>query len=108
MAVAEATASGGPAVWRPGGRPDPSRVAAALGECGRKVVIDLSAYAPADTSDLGALVGGVRQFHDEGGRAVFLCPRAGTRVVLESTGIDRIVPVVSDLQAAADELAKNA
>ena len=108
MAVTEATAAGGPAVWRPGGRPDSSHVAAALGECGRKVVIDLSSYAPSDTSDLAALVAGVRQFHDEGGRAVFLSPRAGTRVVLESTGIDRIVPVVGDLQSAADELARNA
>lgn len=101
MATLEAEKSDGPTTWRPGPLPsDPSLVALSLGACGSRVVIDLTTYAPHDTSDLGALVLGVRQFYTEGGRPVVVCPEPGTRLLLESTGIDRLVPVVRDLEQA--------
>ena len=84
--------------WRPDSEAhDATRVADELSQCGRDVVVDLTGYSPHDTVDLSALVSGMRQFLHEGGRPVVVCPRAGTRMLLETTGIDRLVPVVTDL-----------
>jgi anti-anti-sigma regulatory factor len=79
-------------------------VANELEECGSSVVIDLTDYAPHDTIDLSALVSGVRQYHAEGGHPVVVCPRAATRILLESTGLDRLVPVVDTFRAVNGEL----
>ena len=102
MAIIEVVPGGGLATWRPGvlytGAND---IMLALEKQGRDVVVDLTGYTPHDTSDLGALVNGVRQFQAEGGRPVFMCPAPATRVLLQTTGIHRVVPVVSDMASAA-------
>ena len=107
MAIIEADVTGGPAIWRPDTQAaDAGRVANSLGEAGTDVVIDLTGYEPHDTADLGALVTGVRHFFNEGGHAVFLCPQPGIRILLKTTGIDRIAPVVPSLAQAEAELNK--
>ena len=105
MAIVEASVGGAPAVWRPDGHStDASAVALELAECGGDVVIDLTGYLPADTSDLGALVSGVRHFSNDGGHVVFVCPEQSTRRLLETTGIERIAPVFRDLSTAQSRL----
>ncbi len=100
MAIAEAGSEGQFTTWRPGTFTEANDVLRALDQHGPNVVVDLSAYQPHDTGDLGALVDGLRQFQADGGRAVFMCPTAGTRLLLRSTGIDRNVPVVTDMASA--------
>jgi anti-anti-sigma regulatory factor len=105
MPTTEARPAGEHAVWRPSAvSSDPFRVAVALGRCGPDVVIDLTQYSPHDTFDIGTLVSGVRQFYEEGGHPVLLCPSRGMRTLLGSTGIDRLVPLVTDQEAAEAQL----
>jgi anti-anti-sigma regulatory factor len=75
--------------------------------CGRDVVVDLTGYAPHDTVEMGNLVSAVRQFAAEGGHPVVLCPQPGTRILLETTGIDRTVPVVVDMATAQAQFDEN-
>src|SRR5437016_13070576 len=88
-------------IWRAGPTfTEAIDVALALGARGPDVVVDLSGFSPHDTADLVALVAGVRQFQADGGRPIVMCPTPGTRLLLRSTGIDRAVPVVSDMVTA--------
>ena len=73
------------------------RIAATLGT----VLIDLRAVPFMDSAGLGAVIFGIRQARTTGGR-VALCVGSGSAVgrLLSVTGFDRVVPVVSSLDAA--------
>ncbi len=77
------------------------RVAATLGT----VLIDLRAVPFMDSAGLGAVIFGIRQARTTGGR-VALCVGAGSAVerLLSLTGFDRVVPVVSSLDAAYEAI----
>lgn len=59
------------------------------------VVIDLCEVAFIDSSGLGALVGGVRRIREAGRGVAICCTRPSVLRLLDVTGFDRLVPVVS-------------
>ena len=73
------------------------RVAATLGT----VLIDLRAVPFMDSAGLGAVIFGIRRARTTGGR-VALCVDCDSAVgrLLSVTGFDRVVPVVTSLDAA--------
>jgi anti-sigma B factor antagonist len=66
----------------------------------RRLVIDLSGVSFVDSAGLGALVGGIRRVRDLGGDVVLACDRPTLVRLLGMTGIDRIVTVAADVEAA--------
>ncbi len=65
-----------------------------------RVVIDLSAVPFMDSAGLGALIGGIRRTRENNGEVSVACSRPTLTRLLHTTGFDRIVPVVDDVDAA--------
>lgn len=70
----------------------------------RRLIVDLSGITFIDASGLGALVGGVRRVRDFGGDIAVSCSRAVLLGLFHSTGFDKIVTVVADLDQAVRAL----
>jgi anti-sigma B factor antagonist len=69
------------------------------------VVLDLGGVAFIDSAGLGALIGAIRRVRELGGEVAVACPRRALARLLQSTGFDRIVPVCSSVEEAANLLA---
>lgn len=69
-----------------------------------RVVIDLSAVPFMDSAGLGALIGGIRRTRENNGEVSVACSRPTLTRLLHTTGFDRIVPVVDDVDAAVAAL----
>lgn len=69
-----------------------------------RVVIDLSAVPFMDSAGLGALIGGIRRTRENNGEVSVACSRPTLTRLLHTTGFDRIVPVVEDVEAAVAAL----
>lgn len=65
-----------------------------------RLVIDLSAVPFMDSAGLGALIGGIRRTRENNGEVSVVCSRPTLTRLLHTTGFDRIVPVVEDVDAA--------
>lgn len=65
-----------------------------------RVVIDLSAVPFMDSAGLGALIGGIRRTRENNGEVSVACSRPTLTRLLHTTGFDRIVPVVEDVEGA--------
>jgi anti-sigma B factor antagonist len=79
---------------------------AAIAQLGspRELVIDLSAVPFVDSAGLGALIGGVRRTRELGGQVALACSRPTLLRLFHNTGMDRITPVASSVEEAADIL----
>lgn len=71
------------------------------------VIIDLSGVPFMDSAGLGALAGGIRRTRDAGGEIVVSCNRATLVRLLQTTGFDKIVSVVDNLDEARLSLQSN-
>lgn len=69
------------------------------------VIIDLSGVPFMDSAGLGALIGGIRKIREASGEVVVVCERPAVLRLLHTTRFDRMVTVVSDVDAARTELA---
>ena len=110
MVEVEVIREGGATICRPVGELDAFSVqdfrdhlAALAGESA--VIIDLSAVPFMDSAGLGALIGGIRKIREAEGEVVVVCDRAAVLRLLHTTRFDRMVTVVSAVDAAHTELA---
>jgi anti-anti-sigma factor len=71
---------------------------------GRDVVIDLSLVSFIASSGIHTLVTTAKAQAARGGRVVLVRPNSWSKVVLEISEIDKIVPVYDDLEAACRAL----
>jgi anti-sigma B factor antagonist len=69
-----------------------------------RLLIDLSEVPFMDSAGLGALIGGIRRAREAGGDVAVACSRPTLTRLLHTTGFDRIVPVTSTVDEAADAL----
>ncbi len=69
-----------------------------------RLVIDLSEVPFMDSAGLGALIGGIRRTRENDGEVSVACSRPTLTRLLHTTGFDRIVPVVDDVEAAVAAL----
>ncbi len=65
-----------------------------------RLVINLSEVPFIDAAGLGALVGGIRRVREAGGEVAVCSSRPHVRRVLETIGVDRVVPLVETLEDA--------
>lgn len=70
----------------------------------QRLLIDLSDVPFMDSAGLGALIGGIRRNRDNDGEIVVVCNETALTRLLHTTGFDRIVPVVEELEAGIAEL----
>ena len=63
------------------------------------LVIDLQDVAFIDSAGLGAVISGLRHVREAGGRAGIAGPRGPVRGLLQTTGVDRLVPVAHSPEA---------
>lgn len=64
------------------------------------VVIDLGAVTFIDSAGLGILIGGVRRLREAGCVVALVAPAGPTRRTLGVAGLDRLVPLHDDREAA--------
>ena|ERR1700694_3008042 len=65
-----------------------------------RLVIDLSSLRRVDTLALAALAGGVRLIRERGGQAAISCGESRVLTLLNSTGLDRVVPHAQTIREA--------
>jgi anti-sigma B factor antagonist len=75
---------------------------------GSNLIIDLSDVPFMDSAGLGALIGSIRRTREAGGEVALMCSRPTLLRLLETTGFDRIVSVVSDRAAALEGFSSRA
>jgi anti-sigma B factor antagonist len=98
--------SAGHVVCRPVGELDAYTVSSFRDAVGRipadtRLVIDLSEVVFIDSAGLGAIIGGIRRMRGGGGDVAVCCNRDALVKLLHTTGLDRIVSVVSSNEEAA-------
>lgn len=69
-----------------------------------RLLIDMSDVPFVDSAGLGALIGGIRRAREMGGDVAVSCSRPTLTRLLKTTGFDRIVTVVDNVEAAAAAL----
>ena len=67
----------------------------------KKVIVDLSAVSFMASIGIRTLVMGAKAITNKGGKIALLSPQPGVEKVLETTGIDTIIPIAKDIAAAA-------
>ena len=65
-----------------------------------RVIVDLSGVEFIDSSALGALVAGMRQFEGQGSLMVLCCAQPRILKVLEIAGLTKVFTVYDDLETA--------
>lgn len=68
------------------------------------LIVNLSGVPFMDSAGLGALIGGIRRARDNGGVVVVACDNPALIRLLQTTGFDRIVPVLESLDDAIENL----
>jgi anti-sigma B factor antagonist len=68
---------------------------------GAKVALDFTGLEFLDSFGLGVVVGGVKRARAHDGELAVVCPPGRTRHVFELTGVDRLLPMVDDLDGLA-------
>jgi anti-sigma B factor antagonist len=68
------------------------------------LVVDLASLEFIDSSGLGVLVGAYKRTRPHSGAVCLLSPSDRIAKMLRITGLDRVFPVHTDLQAALDHL----
>ena len=66
----------------------------------RSLVIDLSAVTFLDSSGLGAVVGALRRLNERDGELRIVQPRSAASRIFEHTGLDRVLDLYTDREAA--------
>jgi anti-sigma B factor antagonist len=71
--------------------------------CGarRKVIVDLSDVSFMASIGIRTIVLGGKAVTNKGGKIVLLSPQPGVEKVLETTGINTVIPIFKDVAAAA-------
>jgi anti-sigma B factor antagonist len=69
---------------------------------GAKVALELSGLEFLDSFGLGVVVGGVKRARIHEGELAVVCPAGRIRHVFEVTGVDRLLPLVDDLDGLDD------
>ena len=72
----------------------------AIGEGGRRVVVDLESVDFIDSAGLGVLVAGLKRARTRGGDLALVATGVGVTKVLEITGLQRIIEVHETREAA--------
>jgi anti-sigma B factor antagonist len=72
----------------------------AIGEGGRRVVVDLEGVDFIDSAGLGVLVGGLKRARTRDGDLVLVATGVSVRKVLEITGLTRVFDLHSTREAA--------
>ncbi len=70
-----------------------------------RIVIDLSDVTFVDCAGVSALVGSIRRVRDKGGRVIVRSTRERVNQLLATIGFDRVVPVATTVEQAADLMA---
>ena len=70
-----------------------------------RLVLDLSGVAFVDSSGIGALIGALRRSRETGSAVAVCSPRPSVNRVLDLVGLDRLVPVVANVEQALAALA---
>ena len=71
------------------------------------VILDLSDVGFIDSAGLGVLIGGIRDLHEHGGRAVLVTAPGPTLDLLNRVGVSCLVPVLSALDDATAHLTRD-
>lgn len=78
-----------------------------IGVVGRPgIIVDISEVPFLDSAGLGALVGGIRRLRESGTTVALCCTTPRVLRLLDVTGLDRLVPVVSSHAAARSAIAE--
>lgn len=78
-----------------------------VGVVGRPgVIVDICEVPFLDSAGLGALVGGIRRLRESGTTVALCCTTPRVLRLLDVTGLDRLVAVVSSHGAARDAIAE--
>ena len=72
----------------------------AIGEGGRRVVVDLEGVDFIDSAGLGVLVGGLKRARSNDGDLVLVCTGKTVLKVLEMTGLTRVFEIHTSREAA--------
>jgi anti-sigma B factor antagonist len=75
----------------------------AIGEGGRRVVVDLEGVSFIDSAGLGVLVGGLKRARSNDGELVLVCTARTVLRVFEITGLTRVFELHSTRAAAVGE-----
>lgn len=78
----------------------------ALQSCSSHVALDLTELDFIDSTGLSGLVQLVTRFQEAGKKTVLVNPAEGVLGILKMTSVDKIVPIVENLDRAAELLAK--
>jgi anti-sigma B factor antagonist len=73
---------------------------AAIGDGGRRVVVDLEALDFIDSAGLGVLVGGLKRARTNDGDLALVCTSRNVLKVLELTGLTRVFAIHDSREAA--------
>lgn len=66
----------------------------------KRVIVDLAAVPMIASMGIRTLILGAKTMKSKGGRMALLCPTEDVMTVLEETGADSLIPIVTDLDAA--------
>jgi len=73
---------------------------------GPRLVIDLTDAAFLDSTGLAVLVGGLHRAQTEGGWLRLVCTDDRVRKLLQTTGLDHVLPVRDTLKARTDSITR--
>ncbi len=72
----------------------------AIGEGGRRVVVDLESVDFIDSAGLGVLVAGLKRVREHDGTLALVCTREPVLRVLSITGLEEVFPIHATIQEA--------